>query len=133
MAAPPLARVYRKAPKDLNGAPFILPAWSSSIHTQVLDLLADWEVTPRVVVEASDAELARRLAISGVGIAPINAYTISCSAPRGSLTIMKTHKPIGLYESIYLLSQLRRWPHPVIEHLKKNFRLPASASTMRLR
>lgn len=125
-AAPAVARRYRKIPSDLNGAPFILPSWPSHIYHQILDLLAEWKVEPRVVAEVQDAELARHLAISGRGIAPLNAYTISVNMPPKSLIILKTRKALALYEAVYLVSRRRKWPHPIIEYLVKNFHLPKS-------
>jgi hypothetical protein len=32
---------------------------------------------------------------------------------------------IGLYESVYLVTRKRKWPHSRVEHLVQKFRLPA--------
>ncbi len=126
-AAPALARRHRLIPRDLDGAPFILPSWPSHIYHQVLDRLAEWKVEPRVVAEVQDAELARHLAISGRGIAPLNAYTVSVNLPRNSLTSLRFRGSLGLYESVYLVSRRRKWPNPMTDHLVKRFRLPTKA------
>ncbi|MBI4424487.1 MAG: LysR family transcriptional regulator [Elusimicrobia bacterium] len=127
-AAPGVARRYRHLPGDLDGAPFILPSWPSHIYHQVLDLLAEWKVEPRVVAEVQDAELARHLAISGRGIAPLNAFTVSVNAPPRSLTILNAGRALGLYESVYLVSRRRKFANPMVERLVKEFRLPAKAA-----
>ena len=126
-AAPAIARRHRLMPRSLNGAPFILPSEPSHIYHQILDLLAGWRVEPKVVAEVQDAELARHLAISGRGIAPLNAYTLSVYTPPKTLTILKMRKSLGLYESVYLVSRRRKWPNPIIEHLVRKFHLPTKA------
>lgn len=123
-AAPVIARRHREFSSKLNGAPFILPSWPSHMHNQILDLLAEWKIEPKVVVEAEDAELVRHLAISGRGIAPLNAYTVSVNQPRNSLSVLKTKKPLRLFESVFLVARQRKWPNPVVTHLLKSFRLP---------
>lgn len=123
-AAPAVARRHRHIPRDLDGAPFILPSGPSHIYHPLLDLLAEWKVEPKVVAEVPDAELARHLAISGRGIAPLNAFTVSINMPRKSLKILKTTKRVDLYDSVYLVSRRRKWPNPMIEYLVKSFHLP---------
>jgi LysR family transcriptional activator of nhaA len=126
-AAPALAKRHNEFSPKLNGAPFILPSWPSHMHTQLLDLLAEWKIEPNVVVEAEDAELVRHLAIAGRGIAPLNAFTVSVNQPRNSLSVIKTKKPFRLYESVFLVVRQRKWPNPIVTHLLKSFRLPTKA------
>ena len=123
-AAPGLARRHGLVPGGLHGAPFLLPAWSSRLYSQVLDLLAEWEVEPRVVAEVQDAELARRLAVSGRGIATLNAFTIAANMPAKSLMVLRTKKAINLYEAAYLVSRRRKYPTPLVAQMVKSFRLP---------
>ncbi len=127
-AAPEIAQRHREFSPSLNGIPFIIPSWPSHLHNQILDLLAERKIIPNVVVEAEDAELVRHLAVSGRGIAPLNSYTVSVNQPRNSLTILKTKKPLRLYDSVYLVARQRKWPNPVVEHLLKSFRLPTKAT-----
>jgi LysR family transcriptional activator of nhaA len=127
-AAPAVARRFGRSPADLSRAPFILPSSPSHIHRKLLDLLAERKVEPRIVAEVQDAELARHLAISGRGIAPLNAYTLSVNQPLNSLVAVKTGKPLGLYESVYLVSRRRKWPNPLVEHLVRKFHLPTKAN-----
>ncbi|MFH2204339.1 MAG: LysR family transcriptional regulator [Elusimicrobiota bacterium] len=123
-AAPAVARRYRRIPRDLNGAPFILPLKPSHVYYQILDRLAQWKVEPHTIVEVQDADLARRLAISGRGVAPLNAYTVAYSTPSKALTILGAKKTLGFSESVYLVTRKRKWLNPVVAHLLKNFRLP---------
>lgn len=126
-AAPALARRYRRISRDLSGAPFILPSKPSHIYHQILDRLADWGIAPHTIVEVQDADLAGRLATSGRGIAPLNAFTVSLGTPAKALTILGTKKTLGLHESVYLVTRKRKWMNPVVVHLLEKFRLPAKA------
>ena len=121
-SAPHLANRCRKIPDDLNGVPFILPSLPSQVYHQIKDALAMWNIRPNVVAEVQDIELARRLAIDGHGIVPINEYTVSESLPAGKLKIISASRSLGIYESIYLITRKRKWPNPLVERLIKNFR-----------
>lgn len=123
-AAPHLARRYRKIPRDLDGAPFILPSVPSQVYHQIQDALAQWKVRPHMVAEVQDVELARRLALAGHGIAPLNAYTVSTSLPAKGLQVIGSGHSLGVYESVYLITRKRKWPNPLVERLIKNFHLP---------
>jgi LysR family transcriptional activator of nhaA len=123
-AAPVLARRYRRFPRDLNGAPFILPSRPSHLNQRILDLFGEWKVEPRLIAEVQDSELARHLAISGLGIAPLNTFTVSVDTPRKSLKILNVKRATGLYVPVYLVCRRRKWPNPLVSHLTENFRLP---------
>ncbi|OVE76704.1 hypothetical protein BVX98_05335 [bacterium F11] len=127
-AAPSIVRQHREVSPKLSGVPFILPSWPSHIHNQILDFLAERKIEPNVVVEAEDAELVRHLAITGRGIAPLNAYTVSVNQPRNSLSVLKSKKPLRLYDSVFLVARERKWPNPLVEYLIKSFRLPTKAT-----
>ena len=122
-ASPQLAKRYPHIPKDLDGAPLILPSHPSQVYSQILDLLAEWKVTPRIIVEVQDVELARRLALKGHGIVPLNAYSVSVSLPTKGLVVLGNGKSPKLYESVYLVTRKRKWPNPIIEQMVKKFRV----------
>ena len=118
-----VASRYRRIPQDLNGAPLILPSLPRQAYHHIQDLLTQWNVKVNVVAEVQDVELARRLAISGHGIAPINAYTASAGISEKALTILGDGKSFGLYESVFLVTQKRKWPNLILERILKKFRL----------
>ena len=122
-AAPRVARKYKRIPQDFNGAPFILRSIPGQTHQQVMDFFAARKIRPRIVTEVQDSELARRLAISGVGIAALNAYTIAMSKPAKELTVLGRGTLSGIYESLYLVTRKRKWPNPLTKYLIENFRL----------
>lgn len=121
-AAPRLADRCRKIPDDLEGAPFILPSLPSQVYHQVQDALSLWDIRPNVVAEVQDVELARRLAMAGHGIVPINEYTVAASLPPGRLKVIGASRSFGIYESIYLVTRKRKWPNPLVERLVNDFR-----------
>ncbi len=119
-ATPALARKFRRMPQDLNGAPFLLPSSPSQIYRQILDLIAEWKVKPNIIAEIQDVELARRMALSGEGIVPLNAYTVSVSLPVGGLVTIKGPKNWSLFESIYVVTRKESSSRTLIEYLRKN-------------
>ena len=123
-AVPAMARTYRRFPRDLDGAPVILPMAPSQVYHQVQAFFTEHKLAPLIVAEVQDIELARRLALSGYGIAPLNAYTVSVSLPANGLVVIGKHITLGIYETIYLVTRKRKWPNPLSEHLVKTFRIP---------
>lgn len=121
-AAPRLARKLGPLPHGLNGAPMLLPAQPSQVYHQVLDLLARWKVKPDVVAEVQDVELARRLAIAGHGVVPINRVTLRSPHSAGKLVTLPA-RPLGVYETVYLIARQRRWLNPLAERALDRFRL----------
>lgn len=121
-ATPALARRYAGPPAKLDNAPFVLPSSPSQIYHQVQDLFAKWRVKPKVVAEVQGVGLAKRLAQSGHGIVPLNAYTLA-EMNRGGLVALNMPRPLNLHESVYLVGRKRKRPNPLAEKLMTGFRL----------
>ncbi|MBI4248819.1 MAG: LysR family transcriptional regulator [Elusimicrobia bacterium] len=121
-AAPKLARRLGPLPQALDGAPMILPAQPSQVYHQLLDLFARWKVKPDVVAEVQDVELARRLAVAGRGVVPLNRETLKDRHSAGMLVALPS-KPLGVHESVYLIARQRRWLNPLAERALNSFRL----------
>jgi LysR family transcriptional activator of nhaA len=126
-ASPALAKRYKRIPQDLDGAPLILPSLPRQAYHHIQDLLTEWKVNPNVVAEVQDVELARRLASSGHGIAPINSFTASMAMPKSALTILGNGKSLELYESVFLVTRRRKWPNLILERMLNKFRIPSRA------
>lgn len=121
-AAPALARTLTPLPRALDGAPVILPAQPSQVSRQVLERFGRWKVKPDIVAEVQDLELARRLALAGRGIAPLNRLTLAAGAESGRLIPLAT-PPLGVYEPVYLIARQRRWLNPLAERALAKFRV----------
>ncbi len=117
VASPSMARKYPSIPQDLQNAPMILPSAPSQVYQDVLKALHEWNVKPKVIAEVQDIEIARRLALSGRGITPMNHYTFEVSLPKKALVELKTTQPNTLHESVYLITRRRRWMNPVVNHI----------------
>lgn len=128
-----LRRKIRRVPEDLEGAPLLLPLSPSLVHKQVMSRLVEWKVRPRIISEVQDLEIVRRLALSGHGVAPMNAYSVSVSQPTGELGVIPATRPLQLTESAYLVTRKRRWQNPAVDYALKNFRLEWERSDKRLR
>lgn len=120
-ATPELARKYPKIPKDLNGAPMILPTSNSRIYSELREYFAAHKVRPRVVAEVQDVELVRRMALAGLGVAPMNVYTLR-HAPGHEKLVELGRAPLPLHRPIYLFTMPRKRPHPFLGVLLKRFR-----------
>ena len=96
------------------------------------EALAQRGIRPNVVAEVQDVELARRLALAGHGIAPMNEYTVASSLPAGRLKVIAASRGFGIHESIYLITRKRRWPNPIADRLVKNFRALFTAKSGRV-
>lgn len=129
VAAPQVARRHPRFPRDLHGAPLILPTAPSQVCYQIQDFLAARKLVPHIVAEVQDVEVARRLAIAGFGIAPLNAYTVSVSQPANALTTLGPKAPLAIHETLYLVTRTRKWPNPLAEHLVRTFRVPPAKKT----
>ncbi len=121
-AAPALARKLGPLPKGLDGAPMILPAQPSQVYHQVLDLFARWKIKPDVVAEVQDVELARRLAMAGRGVVPLNRETLKDPIAAGKLVALPI-KALGVHEPVHLIARQRRWLNPLAERALDRFRL----------
>jgi LysR family transcriptional activator of nhaA len=118
-AAPKMARNFTSLPKDFDGAPFLIPSAPSQVYGQILDLLSEWRVKPRIVAEIQDVELVRRMALAGEGIAPLNAFTVSMSLPKGGLVVIGARQDWGLRESVYLVTRRGGSSKAMVEHMRR--------------
>jgi len=123
VAASALAKQFRSFPHDLDGAPLILPMAPSEVYQQVQTFFAERKISPRIVAEVQDIEVARRLALSGHGVTPLNVQTLSVSLPAGGLVALGKKTPPAMYETLYLIAARRKWPNPLAERLIKTFRI----------
>lgn len=118
-----IASKIRSLPKDFDRAPFVLPSQPSQVHRQVIDLFAQWKINPEIMAEVQDVEVARRMALSGRGIVPLNIHSLSASLPKGSLVPVTDVRFLGISEAVYLVTRNRKRLNPLAEHLLTNFKL----------
>jgi LysR family transcriptional regulator, transcriptional activator of nhaA len=122
-AHPSLAKKLKKLPRDLDHAPMIFPTADSRVYQSVQEYLATNKITPKIVAEIQDIELARLMAMEGLGIVPLNKL-LAASTPSNKLVTLKSSSNNDLYESIYLIIKKRKITHPIVERIIRDFRLP---------
>lgn len=120
-AAPRLARRFKRLPADFEDAPFVIPSAPSQVYNQILDLISEWKVRPRVVAEIQDVEIARRMALSGDGVVPLNAYTVSMSLPKGGLSVVGGRRDWGLREAVHLITRRAGATAALVSRLRGEF------------
>ncbi len=118
-----LARKYRNIPKDLHGAPLILPTTHSQIHHALQEYFIEQKIRPDIVAEIQDVELARRLVLSKVGIAPLNLLTIKKAPSKEPLVVLGKPGTPKIYEKIYILVKKRIKPHPLVSNIVTDFKI----------
>jgi LysR family transcriptional activator of nhaA len=121
-ASPAVAKKHPRFPRDLDGAPMILPTSNNRIYSELQEYFVVHSVRPRVIAEVQDVELVRRMAIAGLGIAPMNIYTLM-NAPGHEKLVALNRTRLPLYRPIYLFSVPRKRPHPLLSIILKKFRL----------
>ena len=93
-ACPALAKKYPRVPACLHEAPLIIPSSPSRLYQEILDRFAEWKVKPQIIVDIQDVEIARRMALTGRGIVPLNAYTLSVSLPHKGLVALSNTRAL---------------------------------------
>ena len=119
-----IARKYKRLPKDLEGAPVILPTTQSQVYQSVQEYFIAQKVKPKIVAEIQDVELVRRLVLTGIGVAPLNRFTITQAPSKEPLVILDKKSRHNIFDNIYLLIKKRKKNHPLIPKIIDQFKLP---------
>jgi len=120
-----LANKYKHLPKDLNNAPMILPTAQSQTYHLLQEYFISQKISPRVIAEIQDVELARRLVIAKEGIAPLNEFTVLNAPTKEELAILGSgHSKFQIHDTIYLIKKNRKYPHPLVVKIIDQFKLP---------
>ena len=123
-ACPAMARKYKRLPKDLDGAPVLLPTTQSQVYQAVQEYFITHKIKPKIVGEIQDIELVRRLVLSGAGVAPLNILTVTQAPTREPLVILDKKSRYNIFDNIYLLTKKRKKKHPLIPQIIDQFKLP---------
>lgn len=121
-AHPKLAQKYKKIPQDLENAPMIFPTADSRTFHSVQEYMASHGITPKIVAEVQDIELARLMALEGLGIVPLNAR-MAAGTGKQKLKILNPPSKSKIHDSLYIISKKRKNPHPLLAEIIKEFTL----------
>ena len=119
-----LAKKHKSLPKDLDGAPVLLPTTQSQVYQAVQEYFITHKIKPKIVGEIQDIELVRRLVLDGAGIAPLNILTVTRGPSKEPLVILNKGSRYNIFENIYLLTKKRKKKHPLIAKIINQFKLP---------
>lgn len=122
-ASASLAKKYKKLPDDLNGAPVILPTTQSQIYQTVQDYFSFHRIKPKIVGEIQDVELVRRLVLSGIGVAPLNLFTVIHAPRKEPLIVIGENTKHDIFDNISLMIKKRRRAHLLIPRIVREFKL----------
>ncbi|MEI8344450.1 MAG: LysR family transcriptional regulator [Candidatus Omnitrophota bacterium] len=116
-ANPELAKKYRHLPQDLNNAPMILPTEHSQDYHAVQEYFAKHRITPKIIAEIQDVEVARRMTCAGIGIAPLNELNVHGASADERLVILDKNAKHPIQDVLYLITKKRKKPHPLTQKI----------------
>jgi LysR family transcriptional activator of nhaA len=114
VGAPELAAAYGKDfPKNLNGAPFLLPTRNNALRGKIDEWFVQASVKPDVVGEFEDNALLSTFGRRGLGLffAPA-ALAAEIEAQFGAVQVGAVP---GVREQFYVISSERKIKHPAVE------------------
>ncbi|MBU9888379.1 MAG: LysR family transcriptional regulator [Candidatus Omnitrophica bacterium] len=118
-----LAPRFRNLPKDLNGAPLILPTAPDRTYHAMQDYIHTNKIKPRIIAEIQDLELGRMFVAIGKGVGLLNSYAVKHCPEQKQLAVLKDRSGLKIDDTIYLITRERKAPHPLITQVIKEFRL----------
>lgn len=98
----------------LEEHPVILPTAESSIRTGFDALIEQWNLRPRIAAEVDDMAMIRLLTRQDVGLAVVPLIVVQDEIASG---IIKSAGSLGLTEDFYAVTQVRRFPNPLVTEL----------------
>ena len=117
------ARKIKRIPGDLNRMPIFIPTSQSQTYVTLQEYFLTHKIKPRVCGEIQDVELVRRLVLAGMGIAPLNKFTVIHAPEHEKIKILNPQKNLQIYDTIYLVTKQRKAQHPVVDYILKDFHL----------
>lgn len=116
LIGPQRVDVKKQTLRDLlTSMRLVLPAKDSGVRAD-FDLLTDrLSIIPNVVAEADDMAMLRLLLRAGTGIGVVPPIVVRDELSSGMLHEIMVIP--GLTESFYAMTQSRRFPHPLVDHL----------------
>ena len=120
---PKLKDKFKRFPKDMHEAPFIMPAAPRSLWFSLRDYLAENGIVPNIIAEIEDLEIVRRLALRGHGVAPINLLTVKEAPTKDKFVILNNDKDYSVFEHVYVISRKKKRTNPIVLEVLKGFKI----------
>ncbi|MFZ0427278.1 MAG: transcriptional activator NhaR [Acidobacteriota bacterium] len=120
-AAPALAhRFGQDFPKNLDGAPFLLPAGNTALRKALNHWFEVRGLVPRIEAEFDDSALLRAFGNAGAGIFP--APVVASDDIRSLGTVEEIGRATDLRERFYAISLERKVKHPAVLAITRDCR-----------
>jgi len=119
-----LAHKFRNIPKDLNDARLIVPTAPDQTYQAIQNYIHMNKIKPKIIAEVENLELVRSLVVMGKGVGLLNLYNVMNSSDWKKLAVLKDKSKYKINDTIYLIKRQRKIPHPVVDQVVENFRLP---------
>jgi len=117
-AAPKLAaRLRRKFPSSLDGAPFLLPGAPSAVRRALEQWFDSEEVRPTIVAEVDDSALAKDFGKAGMGV--FAAPTVIEAEVRQQYGVRVIGRAEGVRQNFYAISVERKIKHPAVVAIRE--------------
>jgi LysR family transcriptional activator of nhaA len=97
--------------------PIILPSLESGVRTSFDALTDRLGVRPRIAAEVDDMAMMRLMAREDVGLAVVPPIVVNDELKNGMLR--EASRLPGLQETFYAVTQVRRFPNPLVKQLLK--------------
>ncbi|MHB9005928.1 MAG: LysR family transcriptional regulator [Limisphaerales bacterium] len=106
------ARLKRRFPASLHGAPALLPSPNSALRRSLEKWFQEQRIAPRLVAEFDDAALMKVVATDGLGFFALPSLVASEAVTRYGVKIIG-HAPKCM-QQFYAISAERRLTHPAV-------------------
>ena len=112
-ASPELAaRLQRRFPKSIDGAPMLLPAANTELRRLIDGWLDDQGLSPRIVAEINDSALLQVFGHGGAGIFPIPAAVLNDVKRQLNVELVGHLDNLTLH--FYAITLQRKLTHPAV-------------------
>lgn len=117
--APKFASLKKGFPESLNGKPFIIPSRHSKLRSDIEQFFESKSLEPKIIGDSMEAELDKRLALSGHALIAVAEQSVQRILDDGALVKIGALK--GISEHVWLTAIRRHIPNPVAFELIQSF------------
>ncbi len=117
--APKFASLKKGFPESLNGKPFIIPSRHSKLRSDIEQFFESKSLAPKIIGDSMEAELDKRLALSGHALIAVAEQSVQRILHDGALVKIGALK--GISEHVWLTAIRRHIPNPVASELIQSF------------
>jgi len=119
--APKYKKLRTDFPKCLDSKPLILPTYDSKLRYDVEHWAARNKITLDILVESQDIGVKKLMAVSGLGLLPAAAHTVTRQVLAGDL--IEIGKIDGVDEELILVSAERKIENRIAKEIMRTFRI----------